>query len=309
MAFPGGQAFPRWLMRIWLDLELNLIQEIRLAHAIAEAGLQVCLSPRNRPRVAEVTRTFGTPFSFQTEGLRSLAGVQIDHATPRTTVGKLHRPLIFPHAIGEWTRQRWPIRRDVDYSFCGLMTQSRHGLLEAWLRQHGYAKPLRPRNMSALFDRLLRRVRTGSSACLSADTDIGRVAITSSSGGRTFPGKSWDEPYFQTLLRANYAICPNGDYVWTYRFFEAILCGAIPVVQDACPQYEGFRYGRLDDRPPPWSIELATSNFELCLERITVPQESIRDEVERLATDGDGQVGGDKVREDHLVSATHDRIL
>jgi len=277
-------------MRVWLDLQLNLLQEIRLAHAIAETGLHVCLSPGLMARVSEVTRTFGTRFSFQTEGAPVLGGVEIDHSTPRTRVGRINRPLILPHGIGDWARDRWPAHRHVDYSFCGLLTRGRYQLLEAWLRRNGCTKSLRPAASPSLARRLLRQFRPSSpySAGLDAECDVGRVSITSSSRGRAFPGKSWDDSYFRTLLKTNYVLCPNGDHVWTYRFFEATLCGAIPIVQDSCAEYEGFRYYHLDDRPPPWSIEVARSNFALCLERLTVPQSQLREEVERLVTDQSG---------------------
>jgi Exostosin family len=38
------------------------------------------------------------------------------------------------------------------------------------------------------------------------------------------------EGYYDQLQSTRFALCPDGDFPWTYRFLEAIMCGAIPVV-------------------------------------------------------------------------------
>ena len=37
--------------------------------------------------------------------------------------------------------------------------------------------------------------------------------------------------YWDMMQRAKYVLCPDGDFVWTYRFFEAVACGAIPIIE------------------------------------------------------------------------------
>jgi hypothetical protein len=37
--------------------------------------------------------------------------------------------------------------------------------------------------------------------------------------------KAWHDDYSTEMSRAEFVIRPNGKFVWTYRFFEAILCG------------------------------------------------------------------------------------
>ena len=79
-------------------------------------------------------------------------------------------------------------------------------------------------------------------------------------------------------------LCPSGNSVWTYRFFEAILCGAIPVVEETCEAYKGFSYFSFDDplEEMKWDQKIADENFKLCLERITVEPEIFKRELERI---------------------------
>jgi predicted O-methyltransferase YrrM len=37
-------------------------------------------------------------------------------------------------------------------------------------------------------------------------------------------------PYFQTMAQSKFVLCPAGDGPWSFRFYETLLCGAIPVV-------------------------------------------------------------------------------
>ena len=38
--------------------------------------------------------------------------------------------------------------------------------------------------------------------------------------------------YFEVLRRSEFALCPAGDQPWSMRFFEAIMCRAIPIISD-----------------------------------------------------------------------------
>jgi len=106
----------------------------------------------------------------------------------------------------------------------------------------------------------------------------------SSSRGRTFPVKSWDEPNFRLLARSQFSQCPNGDYVWTYRFFESAMCGAIPIVEDISPVYEGFRFRTMADPVESliWTEADAQQNGELCKERHTIPPDELNLELAGL---------------------------
>lgn len=71
--------------------------------------------------------------------------------------------------------------------------------------------------------------------------------ITDSNNGRNCDTKERDNVYFRLMSRAKFVLCPNGDFVWTYRFFEAILCKAIPIIEDDCELYGGYHFYRLGD--------------------------------------------------------------
>ena len=112
--------------------------------------------------------------------------------------------------------------------------------------------------------------------------DTGDAVFWSSSGGRHFPGKSWDEDYHRLLGRSQFVLCPKGDYIWTYRFFEAALCGAIPVIEVPCAAYEGFRYRTFNDRIDDleWREDEARHNYYQCQEILTVPTHQLNAEIQ-----------------------------
>lgn len=40
----------------------------------------------------------------------------------------------------------------------------------------------------------------------------------------------FDYDYYDNLMASRFALAPDGDFHWTYRFLEAIMCGAIPII-------------------------------------------------------------------------------
>ena len=100
----------------------------------------------------------------------------------------------------------------------------------------------------------------------------------SSNRGRKFPIKSWDDDYFKVLGDSQFVLCPSGVCVWSYRFFESILCGAIPIVESNCEAYEGFRFKYMTDDASTfvWTKEDAEYNYNLCIERITIAPEVLK---------------------------------
>lgn len=41
----------------------------------------------------------------------------------------------------------------------------------------------------------------------------------------------FDKRYYTTLLQSKFVLCPAGDANWSIRFYEAILCKAIPILE------------------------------------------------------------------------------
>lgn len=68
----------------------------------------------------------------------------------------------------------------------------------------------------------------------------------SNRGRNPFKKHFFHSEYWRDLRRARFALTPVGELDWSYRFFEAIIAGAIPVVGDSEFDIyaDGFRYFR-----------------------------------------------------------------
>ena len=38
--------------------------------------------------------------------------------------------------------------------------------------------------------------------------------------------------YFETMCQSKYTLCPVGDSVWSFRFYEVLMCKTIPIVEN-----------------------------------------------------------------------------
>lgn len=68
------------------------------------------------------------------------------------------------------------------------------------------------------------------------------ATIVDSKRGRNMETKEKDEIYFNEMAKAQFVLCPNGSFVWTYRFFEAAIFRAIPIIEEYCAAYEGYKF-------------------------------------------------------------------
>lgn len=41
----------------------------------------------------------------------------------------------------------------------------------------------------------------------------------------------FDQHYYEVMCRTQFALCPAGDVLWSMRFYEALMCKAIPVLE------------------------------------------------------------------------------
>lgn len=269
------------------DVPYSLIQSIRLVHALMESAYRVHIRAEHVDRFSRLADVFGIRYAVGIEGIPHLPALRVDHETPETAIGSLQRPLMFPHAILDRCQKMWAARRDVRFSFAGLLTESRRHVLGTWL--HGVdprapldfrdASPSAIRTVGRISRRLLNRLLKKSPA-----VDAGEIVFQSSQRGRQFPVKSWDDEYYQLLARSQFVLCPSGDFVWTYRFFEAAMSGALPVIEATCDAYAGFRYRTMAERAGDleWRGEDAEHNYELCRERLTVPEKILNEEIAAL---------------------------
>ena len=268
-----------------IELPFDLLQTLRLVQAVSEAGFRICVAPADEVKVVRLKNVFGLDYKVGLTDAARVAGLYVDHMTPVTRVGSIERPLIMPRAVFSHCRERWPERRDVDVSFAGILTETRRAALNDWLRLSGLEQLSMPQE-PGIFRRLLRKAARKLNISVGDYVGTENVKLYLSDQGRLFPRKSWNTAYYDLLLRSKFVLCPSGDFknngvAWTYRFFEAAICGAIPVIEDSCAAYEGYRVrfmseaiGSLD-----WSRADAEHNFALARERLTLDSGTLRAEV------------------------------
>jgi len=58
----------------------------------------------------------------------------------------------------------------------------------------------------------------------------------------------FDRQYFAQLCQSKFTLCPAGDSPWSMRFYEAIMCKSIPIVNQAADRYRSIAESRLDYR-------------------------------------------------------------
>ncbi len=251
-------------------------------HALSESAFEIAVSADELAKFSLLRDRFGLRLAVaRPDDLPIDPFLTIDHRTPSTAIGRLALPLIFPRAIVAHCRTLWPDARAHRYSFAGLLTDSRRTVLERWIHGQTAGAPQLDgkTGLGGFVRRQLIRWRGAD-----RQRRIGDVTLWSSERGRRFPTKAWDEDYFRMLADSEHVLCPSGDYVWSYRFFEACLCGAMPIVEEASPLYDGFRY-RLMSEPRgdgPWSASDAEHNYRVCSERIVLPTAALDGELTRL---------------------------
>jgi hypothetical protein len=100
--------------------------------------------------------------------------------------------------------------------------------------------------------------------------------VQSSTYGRNPETKyTFHEEYYAKLCDARFGIAPTGDCPWSYRFFESIMCWAIPVLSDDEKDIfsEPFFFYR-DFETKVYQIEKCQQNYEIVLSTHTLCKRS-----------------------------------
>jgi hypothetical protein len=267
---------------LWLDFPLRKIQFVRLAQALMESNYDVHLSEDTHGQFEYLSQFFPLQYSIGRGEAPLLPQIEFDHSVPLTKIGTLERPLIFPRASFDRCRAAWPETRPVRFFFAGRVTRERARALRSWADISEIEIQV-PRPIGT-FSKWFRRRFLRSVPPAIKKTGSDEISFWSSMRGREYPVKAWDEDYYQAMARAQFVLCPSGDFVWTYRFFEAAMCGAIPVVEAACPAYEGFRFFTMQQPIAElrWTEETAEHNFRLCCDRLTISRQQLDAEIARL---------------------------
>lgn len=250
---------------------VNKLQYIRAIHAISEVCI-LHLSVENEKKLKPLFSFFGIEYrkEIRTSCTDILDLITVDHSKPLTKIGELERPLIFANSLANFLKSNWPEGKNLDFSFVGLFTKKRKTITLKWIKNLN----------NSIFYLFYIKYKPITSVVNFFNNSINKKSLfylDASSRGREFPSKSFDLNYFNILLRSKFVLCPAGDFEWTYRFYEAVLCGAIPVIEKHSKAYEGyiFRYFNDDINSFQWSEAIALHNYELCISQITVPNEEL----------------------------------
>lgn len=259
----------RWFQRVkrnkikrGFDLPLNLIQNIRFAQAVAEADENIAI-PREWKHVFKYLKKFfpvSVKFYGKKEKISPIKMLSYSHERPEVRIGELSCPIVFPDAIVSYCKNKWN-NTNRNFVFSGEMYEKRKQCLQRWLDDC-----------------------TDSNLKISSENPVvcnDHICIVSSLKGKEFPIKAWDDEYYKTLLNNQFVLCPDGDFVWTYRFFEAIMCGAMPVIENKCDLYVDFKY--YDMQTPikeiTYSKKIAEHNFNLFKERYMFDKAKLKNEL------------------------------
>jgi len=262
-------------------MTIYLIQQIRLVHALTESVYSISVPTSEESKLEEIINRFRVPLSkHDCSSLDISSHMNVSHTEPLTSIGKIVRPLIFPHSITRYCYQLWADKRKYRYSFQGLITDKRRKLLEQWIESKLNRQVSLPNKKNTLF-KIKRNIFSRIGLDTTKKRKIGELLLWESDRGRIFPIKAWDDEYFRTLGNSQFVLCPSGDCDWSYRFFESILCGAMPIVEKDCAAYNGFRFLSFDDNVAElrWSAQDAEYNYKLCVEKLTVPNSQLNDEL------------------------------
>jgi len=212
---------------------INLIQEIRLIHALSKF-YNLSVSTSVNDKLQYLINNFNINFSTITNTDISLFSIiKLDHKTPYININDINYNLIFSNDFINFFYNKWDTK-SINIIFIGLITAKRKVILQ---------------NLNV------------------------NILIINSTAGRHFPNKAFDMLYYNNLLQAKFTLCLDGDFIWTYRFFEAIMCGSIPIIQNMCDLYIGFKYYTINDIGNlHYSKEMIIHNYQLLLLKFTLKE-------------------------------------
>ncbi len=239
-SFPKKWAF---------DLDLSYIQNLRLCQAILEIDKNVLVPLREYEKFLYLSEYFDFNIGFYNDCSEIYKrDISFNHEKASFIIEGREHPLVFPKELIKLCKSKWNHKKGV--IFTGLKTDKRLAALTMWLESSGCITELNKVNELIIDD----------------------IKIVFTDKGRRFPVKSFDKDYYNQLCDAEFSLCPDGDFIWTYRFFESIMCGAIPIVENVCDQYSGFKFYKFDNQRQDlvYYPEWASHNFDMLIDRHTL---------------------------------------
>lgn len=270
---------------IGVNLDLHTIQAIRLVGALLETDFLLYL-PENSEEILKHLKTFfNIDYRIGINNILIISNITIDHQTPYCKIGEIKKSLIFPFGVIERCKRKWMIKRRYDFLFSGLMTKKRLVVIKKWIKTHSDNNDLKvflDFFIINLFNSLVIQSSLVKSIKYSIiGKDKSNTILTMSTLGRTFPQKAWDDNYYDLMANSKFVLCPDGDFIWTYRFFEAMLCGAIPIIENKASIYNGFHYYKITDPSEKYiyNADIVRENFMRTLDFLTVSKGIIYQEI------------------------------
>ncbi len=269
--------------------KIDKIQEIRAIQALSDINIDLHIDKNEAYKFFILKKKFNMVFKIPRKEENAIDYdeiITIDHSIPNTSIFSISKPLIYSKKITSYLKSKWPDKRRYKFSFSGLITAQRKIKLENWINTNGNKK-IEIRD-NTLILRVIRKINNYINVGNILIQQYDDFYLWSSTKGRTFPIKTWDENYYEFILKSEFVLCPSGDYIWTYRFFEAIMCGAIPVVEETCQSYDGFKFYMMneDKNIIRYDKEIVDYNFELLVNRLTIDHAEykvIRNKIMQLA--------------------------
>lgn len=122
-----------------------------------------------------------------------IKNINIDHHNGCNYINNIQVPLTFPIYILDYTN-KLDKNKELDYNFFGTITNKRN-----WIKKYNKHNSI----------------------------------IKHSNYGRDNKTKyEIDKDYYNIMCKSKFTLTPTGDCPWSYRFFEAIMCLSIPVLED-----------------------------------------------------------------------------
>jgi len=72
----------------------------------------------------------------------------------------------------------------------------------------------------------------------------------------------FDENYYSIMCQSNFCLCPAGDAYWSIRFYESLVCGCIPIVNEKRETYRTNAEAKL-----PYHYYLTNAKQFICRDR------------------------------------------
>lgn len=156
--------------------------------------------------------------------------ITVNHKLPITKIENLFSaPLIFPKLIN--SRFHTHIDKKINkIYFRGLLTKLRVvKCIQLFIEI---------KDFEAIKLFFMQILKFGSDFEIKTD----KVFMKFTRRGRQKKYKYLDEEYYLEMSRYKYIFCPRGVFTWTYRFFEAVQVGSIPISKYSIPEYLDFFY-------------------------------------------------------------------